>query len=155
MSIQKANQDQTVELVGPKDAEDALAHLRGGSESFGGVAQAVLKFVQVGGYTTFRAEHTRVDDNIVVHFFRPEKASDAYWLDKFADGLNTVAQGHFAAAYPRLAAKFTEDDGAGNKLDSWWFKARGYDHILDVDAYMGKFYDKLDAFMDPHLPGSG
>ncbi len=150
MSLQDQNRDQTVKLVDPKDSQDAASHLRS-SQSFGGVADALIEFTQVGGYTTFRAEHMMLEGDIVIHFFRPKGQDDDYWKDKFADGMNEVAQKHFHATYPQLVAKFTEDDGAGNSLDSWWFRARGFDHLIDFEENLVGFYDKLDTAMDPHL----
>lgn len=154
MSLQKQNQDRTVSLQGPTDTKDALSHMRASSESYGISEKAIPKFTQVKDYTTFRAEHAIIDDDVVIHFFKPDqvKVSDDYWKVQFADALSTVAQVHFQAAYPRLAAKFTEDDGIGNKIDSWWFRARNYVHILNIDHYLEKFFDALDTVMDPRLP---
>ena len=63
--------------------------------------------------------------------------------------LERVAPEHFQATQPRLVAKYTEDDGVGNSLDSWWFKAQGYGHVLDLDAYVMKFFEKMDGALDP------
>jgi len=145
------NQDRKVELTGPEGANDAMGMLRNQSQSMGITEDAIPKFKQVKDYTTFNAEHAMIGGDVVVHFFRPKgvKVDDVYWKETFANALSAAAQEHFQAGYPRLAAKFTEE------VDSWWFRARNYEHILDIDHYMDKFYGRVDALMDSHLPGTG
>lgn len=65
----------------------------------------------------------------------------AYWLDLFPGVLSAVAQEHFKAEYPRLAAKYTDE------LRSWWFRAHGYAHLLDVDGLVYRFAEKLDQVL--------
>jgi hypothetical protein len=67
---------------------------------------------------------------------------EVYWLNMFPTALNEVAQEHFKATSPRLVAKYTEE------LKSWWLRARGYDHLIDLDGFMGSFAEKLDRRLE-------
>jgi hypothetical protein len=69
--------------------------------------------------------------------WRPAKVQ-SFWIERFPVGLNEVAQDHFKATSPRLQAKYTAE------INSWWFRAQGYDHLIDLDAYVLSFLEKLD-----------
>lgn len=94
----------------------------------------------------FTVEYALVDRDLVFHFFRPEAKeqepimSDAYWKITFPSVLDVVAQKHFNAGQDRLSAEFISDFN----LDSWYLQARGYDHILDLEGYVEKFYRLLE-----------
>lgn len=133
--------ERTVTIAGAgKHAKTMLTHHTG----VGGVKDAIIQFTKVNDYTTFDSEWAMVDDNIVFHFFMPtsHRVTEPYWLEVFAAALNEVAQSHFDATLPRLQAKYTEE------VKSWWFKAQGYGHILDLPAYIDKFLESLDAKLD-------
>jgi hypothetical protein len=151
MSIQ--SEGRSVRLAVPANSEEGIKHLAQMHEGIGNVPGAVVKFKKVLDYTTFDAEYSLLDGNVVVHFFMPSRSlvTQEYWKDRFADVLTAVAQEHFQATSPRLVAKYAEDDGAGGTLNSWWFKAQGYGHLLDPDAFMVKFFDKMDTMLDAHF----
>lgn len=97
-------------------------------------------------YSNFRVEYTLDDRDLIVHFFLPStvKPSNAqdyrdWWLQDFPATLDVQAQEHFNAGPPRLSAKYTEE------VASWWFRAQGYDHLLDPMGYLERFFEKLNA----------
>jgi hypothetical protein len=145
--------DNTVHL-GELDNETAKKVLGQQPSGFGNVAESVPKFTKVTDYTTLTAEYSKIDDNLVVHFFLPDDAGAQgfpadYWISVFPTALDAVARSHFSADRPRLVAKYTEE------MNSWWFKAYGYGHLLDPDGFMSKFFEKLDEALSVtlrHLP---
>ncbi len=64
------------------------------------------------------------------------------WVEVFPMVLSEVAKEHFKADFPRIMAKYTEE------LRSWWFKARGYSHSIDIDRFIESFAEKLDRRLD-------
>lgn len=115
------------------------------------ISDGVPKFDTVSDYTTFTAEYTLKDKDIVVHFFLPKdfrrsgQAAHVYWTTTFAVALDSVAQEVFQATQPRLQAKYTEE------LNSWWLRARGYDHLIDTRKFMEKFFERLDEELERAL----
>jgi hypothetical protein len=109
--------------------------------SLGRVIDAIPQFIQVTHHPTFRAEYVvQNNEDIVIHFFLPvEVAFGAYWTSAFPVTLDRFAQAYFSATRPRLQAKYTEE------LKSWWFKAHGYGHIVDLSSFIHGFFDGLDA----------
>jgi len=108
------------------------------------IAPKPMEFT-VKNYKSFRAEFSMKDRDLIVHFFLPTGISEAdaykyrdWWLHTFPSVLDSCAQEYFEAGPPRLMAKYTEE------LASWWFKAQGYDHLLDPLAYLDKFLLTLD-----------
>jgi hypothetical protein len=110
------------------------------------------KYESPGGQ--YWAEYTRQPskdgkrEDIVFHFYLTERKNlrpmqleqlQRWWLHQFALALDVTAQEHFGCTAPRLQAKYTEEAA------SWWMKAQGFDHILDVDAFCSAFLRKLDA----------
>lgn len=94
----------------------------------------------------FTVEYALVDKDLVFHFFRPSNIEDPilseiYWKKTFPSVLDPVAQAHFNAGQDRLSAEFVSD----YELDSWFLLAKGYDYILDMEAYVEKFYRSLEA----------
>jgi hypothetical protein len=113
----------------------------GGKISLSSIADAVPKFTPLS-YPTFLAEYAvQSGQDIVVHFFLPQGFLGAqdYWTSRFPTALDATAREYFAAERPRLQAKFTQE------LNSWWFKARGYGHIIDLVGFVRKFFETLDA----------
>ncbi len=84
-----------------------------------------------------------------MHFFLPPERrlpeANPYWLELFPACLDAGARDFFLAEYPRLMAKYTEE------LESWWFKACGYGHVIDPDAFAVKFLKGLDSRVDDAL----
>ena len=108
-------------------------------------------FFKQKDYNFFRVEHRMETDrkgqqNLVVHFFHPRsvKPDEAHplrnwWLVTFPKTLDVVARSYFEAEAPRLQAKYTTE------VASWWFKAQGYGHLLDPDAFLQAFFEQLDG----------
>lgn len=142
--------ERTVSLINlePNQARDVLqSQGMGGGTKLTDLTKSIPKFTKLS-YPAFNAEYALEGDNIVIHFFVPGpgiKITEEYWTSLFADGLNAVGQDHFQATKPRLVARYTEE------LKSWWFKAQGYSHIIDVPRYVTRFFEKLDAHMAPAL----
>jgi len=119
-----------------------------------------LTFIPINDYTTFRAEFAITDGDIVFHFFKTpevEKLGDParvrqYWGDVFASVLEPVAKTIFNADVPRLKAQHIFDEDAPysrqHPLDSWWFRAYGFGHLLDPHAIAYRFAEALDASLD-------
>lgn len=110
------------------------------------IKDAVPKFKQLS-YKAFNAEYFLEGDGIVIHFFVPtkRKVTKQFWTRDFAEALNDIGQEHFQATAPRLVAKYTEE------VKSWWFKAQGYGHIIDLDTYLVRFFEKMEARMAQSL----
>jgi hypothetical protein len=119
-----------------------------------------LQFVPVTEYTTFRAEFAITAGDIVFHFFKtPEvealgnaQTVKKYWAEDFATTLEDVAKKVFNADAPRIRAQHVYDDEPPHSkqepLDSWWFRAYGFGHLLDPHALAGRFVSSLDASLD-------
>jgi hypothetical protein len=111
------------------------------------IADGVPKFIPNQSFTTFSAEHMMQDGNLVIHFFMPSgpfgMSAEEYWKVRFPKHLDSVARNYFNANAPRLQAKYTEE------VNSWWFRANGYEHIIDLPAFIDGFYEALDASLDP------
>lgn len=139
------NGERTV-VLGETDRGKALGVLGGEDGTLlQDVADAIPKFKQQT-YETFKAEYDYQDGVITIHFFLPErKVTQHYWKELFAEALNALGMEHFQATKPRLVAKYTPE------LESWWFRAQGYSHIIDVDAYVLRFFEKLSERMAPAL----
>lgn len=139
-------QEKTVDLTGPQNSDAAVQKLAvAQGTQVGAITKAVPKFEKVT-YSSFKAEHALDGGSVIIHFFLPtRKVTEVYWKQLFAEGLNEVAQEHFQATAPRLVAKYTEE------LHSWWFKAQGYDHIIDLARFLADFFGKLERHMAPIL----
>jgi hypothetical protein len=125
-------------------------------EEIRGIEKAIPRFTKVDQFTTFSAEYAFMEGDIILHFFlpdevRPEEGSPIvsrtvkrWWEeDAFPDCMTIVAKAHFDAGYPRIIAKYTEE------LCSWWFRGRGFaSSVLDPDALVISFLEKLDAMLD-------
>jgi hypothetical protein len=103
---------------------------------------APLQFTKVEDYTSFTAEYAWDDGDLVFHFFRAPDHDAAYWLQKFPSALDPVARQAFKAGPPRLRAAYTDE------MDSWWLRAKGYTHLVDKDAFVARFLQKLDQTLD-------
>ncbi len=101
---------------------------------------------------SFTAEYTQRGNDIIIHFYLPPRASLTtdpvakdlwlgYWMKTFPARLEPTVRDYFEADYPRLVAKYTEE------ATSWWFKAQGFGHILDLGAYLDGLFAKLDAVL--------
>jgi hypothetical protein len=144
--MQENQRSQAEKTVSLDDVDNETAdQMLKSQPAIGNVKSAVPKYKNVTDYTTFRAEYGMVGDDIVIHFFetaeKPITLRD-YWQVLFPRVLNDTGQEYFQAGHPRLVAKFTPE------LKSWWFRARGYDHLLDPDAFVAKFLEKLDSTLD-------
>jgi len=105
------------------------------------IAAGVPNFTKVLDYTTFNAEYAMKDGDLVVHFYPTDLTKDI-WTREFAWILDRVAQDHFRATAPRLQAKFTEE------VNSWWLRARGYSHIVNIKSFVDKFFELIDQALE-------
>jgi hypothetical protein len=104
-------------------------------------------------YGNFQVEYA-LGRNIVIHFFvHPdalcmwkERQLESWWQGVFPLVLSDVAQQHFGATTPRIMAKYTMETA------SWWFKAQGYDYLLDQVAFLHAFFERLDGSL-PSVDG--
>lgn len=105
---------------------------------------APMQFIPVTEYNTFRAEYGMEGDDFVLHFFKtPEHEKDVnYWLKAFPVALDTTARTYFQATQPRLVAAYTEE------MESWWLRANRYGNIVNKDAYILRFLEKLDQTLE-------
>jgi hypothetical protein len=108
---------------------------------------------------SFRGEYAVKGDDIVFHFFLPQRAVDqcrledqspsretlrarqawqSYWLNRFKDKLLLVLVEHFGCGAPRLQAAYTEEAA------SWWVKAQGFGTSSDPELLVRRFFEKLD-----------
>lgn len=138
-------EERTVVLTNPEPGQAVETLGSQGGTRLGDVTNSIPKFKKVE-YEPFKAEYDLTGDNIVVHFYLPRrKVTEAYWKTMFAEALNDIGQEHFQATKPRLVAKYTEE------FHSWWFRAQSYGHIIDLDAYVLRFFEKLAERMGPLL----
>jgi len=140
-----SNGERTV-VLGEVDHGKALGVLGGQDGTLlQDVANAIPKFKQQT-YATFKAEYDFQDGVITIHFFLPErKVTELYWKTLFAQAMEQIGTEHFQATKPRLIAKYTPE------MESWWFRAQGYSHIIDIDAYVLRFFERLAECMAPAL----
>jgi hypothetical protein len=121
--------------------------------SMSDVEQAIPQF-ETRSYPCFVAKHAVVGNDLVIQFYLPEAAgnlrtSDAkmqqrwasFWLETFRDALSPVAKEYFAAEYPTLVAKYTEE------VASWWFCARGFGQTMVPQELAENFESKLNSYL--------
>jgi len=117
-----------------------------------------LSFIPIDGYTTFRAEFAMEAGDIIFHFFKTpeiEALGDntrKYWAEVFPKVLEQVCVKSFAVAADsgRLKAQHVWDQEMD--LDSWWFRAYGFGHLLDPHRVSLRFLEALDEGLDAALP---
>jgi hypothetical protein len=123
-------------------------------EVFDGVGDQLLveapNFMSVDSYTTFKAEYAVLDGDIVFHFFANDEINRLpdpwhYWKTVFPRCLERVAEKYFAATYPRVRAAYTDE------LASWWLRANGFGHILNMDEFAKQFLERLDKELDTQM----
>ena len=152
MSIQNEGSERTVVIGSDISEQEARDVLSGQRDIIVGEG-AVPKFVSFG-YRSFKAEFSTINDDLILHFFLPKHATIdspesrqawmGYWLKLFPEKLDVVAQEYFEAGYPRLMAKYTDE------VTSWWFKAQGFGMVIDAEAFVRGFLEKLDEALQVH-----
>ena len=112
-----------------------------------------LQFIKVNDYNTFEAEFAITEGDIVFHFFvSPEIAKWSevslrkFWGETFPGCLVLAGRQAFNADAPRIKGQHIHDPEMG--INSWWFRAYGFGHLLDPHALAYKFFDTLDASLD-------
>lgn len=138
--------ERVVSLDGPDspDLAEKLVRNQGGT-NIDAIASSIPEFKKLR-YDCFVAEYNINDSTVIIHFYLPKrKVTERYWKSMFAEALNDVGQDHFQATAPRLVARYTEE------LHSWWFRAQGYGHIIDLPTFVENFFVKLDLRMGPAL----
>lgn len=115
---------------------------------------AALSFKKFNDYTTFQGEFAITEGDLVFHFDRTDEVKalqqgprDVYWQQTFAACLNQVAQNVFEATYPQLQGQFIDEPELG-VVQSWWFRANGFGHLLDPHKKVYSFLDALDAALE-------
>jgi hypothetical protein len=120
----------------------------------------MLTFTKVDRFTTFLAEYTFQDKDIVLHFFPSEevlqsKRARPYWLETFPRVLDPVARESFGAEPPRLEAQYIETAipsfilaAQAKATPSWWFCAHGFTEVLDPHGLVERFLSSLDRALD-------
>jgi hypothetical protein len=142
--------ERTVGIAEATD-EQAAELMEGEPRFYKGVSKAIPRYKEVTNYTNFKAEYALIEKDLVLHFYetpeRPVKAG-GYWHSTFPAVLDKVGQEYFQATAPRLVAKWTPE------MKSWFFKAQRYDYVLDIDAFVLRFLERLDAEIDEQDPAS-
>ena len=138
----------------PKDAADLILSE---DKDFGNIDGAVVKFTRVDDFTTLSAEYALKEGDIVFHFFPPLEAflhvqgTDSKrvpqdylreWSSRFERSVSPVAEEHFRATYPVLAAQFIPE------MQSWWVRAGGFANRLNAEELATSFIAKMDAALD-------
>ena len=146
--------EQNIEVLGVEGQDDVHKAFQGTYDPNDPkhMAPIPLEFVPTK-LRYFNAEHTVSGGNIVIHFYVSENVRtqwkmdyiEHWWLNDFATNMSTVAQEHFEATVPRILAKYTHEAA------SWWFKAQGYDYLLDVAGFLRAFYERLDETIHSSL----
>lgn len=113
-----------------------------------------LPFTKFTDYTTFQGEFAISEGDLIFHFDRtpeiralPQGPRDVYWQKTFAIALDRVAQEVFQAGPPELQGQFIDEPDLGI-VQSWWFRANGFGHILEPHKKIYAFLDALDAALD-------
>ncbi len=153
-----ANEERQV-VLGEVPEDEAREALKGEQKEWNAqsLPGAIPEFKDSNRYS-FKAKWSVIGEDIQIQFFLPkhaklddQRAAEAwqdYWLKKFAFTLDLVARRYFEADSPRLLAKYTPE------LASWWFKAQGFAHMLNPEAYVDGFLDLLDATLNAKEQGS-
>ena len=103
-----------------------------------------ITFTQVDKEPVFKAEFAVIGEDLVIHFFPPDRSSPRYWETIFPAVLDPVAKHSFKADAPRLRAmRITDFD-----IDSWWFRAYGFANVLNPSALAYRFFDALAVALD-------
>lgn len=136
------------ELSG-EDANKRILSETKSQEGIGGLNSAVIKFIEVNDFTTFKAKFAWIDGDLIVQLFLTSEMKNNngpglknYWLNTLPTSLNRVAKSHFSADKPRIQAKYTEE------LASWWFKAQNYFDRIDPNAFAQRFLELLDQDLE-------
>jgi hypothetical protein len=119
-----------------------------------------VAFTKVDRFTTFLAEYTFQDKDIVLHFFPSDEVHKSakakpYWYDVFPKVLDPVARSSFGAEPPRIEAQFIEmaipsfiPADQAKATPSWWLCAHGFTDSLDPDGLVQRFLSSLDRALD-------
>ena len=112
-----------------------------------------ILFTQYTDFTTFSAEVAVKDGSLVFHFYATDEVNKSpdpheYWLKVFPRVLDETARDFFKADFPTLKAAYTEEKA------SWWLEAKGFGMKLAPYTLAERFFDRLDAALDPTLHGA-
>lgn len=135
----------------PNKTEAVIAASQiGRNENIQGVS--ALPFFPIKDYTTFDAEFTLKDGDLVLHFYpsaevKSRADGEKYWKQTFPTCLERIAKQVFEADYPQISAQYIHEPSLGVE-NSWWFKADGVGMLLDPHAKTYKFLDALDESLE-------
>jgi hypothetical protein len=117
------------------------------SVAFDNLSGAVPAFTKVDKCAAFKAEYTTQNEDVVLHFFPPDRPDgpelEKYWKVTFPQVLDAVAKAFFKAGPDRLYAEYVPE------LASWYLKAKGF-KTLDTDTFIGGFLQNLDDALAPN-----
>lgn len=123
-------------------------------------ASKAVVFTKVDRFTTFLAEYTFRDKDIILHFFPSDEVHQSqnartYWNEVFPRVLDPVARASFGVEPPRLEAQYVEmaipsfiPADQAKATPSWWLCAHGFTEILDPDGLVDRFLVALDVALD-------
>lgn len=123
-------------------------------------ASMPMEFTKVDRFTTFLAEYTFLDKDIVLHFFPSDEVHNSgnakqYWHTVFPKVLDPVARNSFGAEPPRIEAQYIEmaipsfiPADQAKPTPSWWLCAHGFTGALDPHGLVDRFLSSLDAALD-------
>ena len=123
-------------------------------------ASKAVAFTKVDRFTTFLAEYTFRDADIIMHFFPSEEVHQSpkarpYWLEVFPRVLDPVAPTSFGVEPPRLEAQYIEvaipsfiPADQAKPTPSWWLCAHGFTDVLDPAGLVDRFLVSLDRSLD-------
>jgi hypothetical protein len=159
------SKDERVVAIGGLPSDQATDALRGEQQTWDAesLPSAVPDFKRVAHYS-FIAEWAVVGDDIQVKFFVPaharvntpeaRKAWMEYWFKRFPLVIDPTAREYFEADHPRLVVKWTDEFVEPGQVPSWWFRARGFAHMIDVSAFVLGFLMKFDQALRVSSAGS-
>lgn len=106
----------------------------------------------VKNYTTFDAEYTLKDGDLVLHFFPSDEVKkrgdgEVHWKQVFPTHLERVAKKVFEADFPLIQAQYIHEPALGVH-NSWWFKAANVGTLLDPHKKLFSFLDALDDALE-------
>ena len=123
-----------------------------GAAPIGNVRNAVVGdpekgLTKVEDYTTFLAEYTFLEGDIIVHFFQTKEIAkaegkDRYWLRIFPPVMSDTAEEYFQATKPRIFAEYVPE------MTSWYMRCHGFANRLDPAGYILDFFEKLDDALE-------
>lgn len=97
------------------------------------------KLIPFDRMTTFSAKWIEENGDITFQFFQTaERPGRDYWQKHFPIALEKAAMAYFGAGRPTVEAAFVPEAA------SWWMRTRGFGHVVNLEAFVTAFFEKLD-----------